>query len=27
MCRQLHHVNPFTGKVLGEDSGAAHSQD
>jgi hypothetical protein len=27
MCQQLHHVNPFTGKVLGEDSGAAHSQD
>jgi hypothetical protein len=26
MCRQLHHVNPFTRKVLSEDSGAAPQQ-
>jgi hypothetical protein len=26
MCRQLHHVNPFTGKVLGEDIGVEPSQ-
>jgi hypothetical protein len=26
MCRQIHHVNPITGKVLGDDSGAQRSQ-
>ena len=24
MCRQMHYVNPFTGKVLGSDEGGGH---
>jgi hypothetical protein len=26
MCRQLHYVNPFTGKILGDDSGPGRSE-
>jgi hypothetical protein len=25
LCRQVHHVNPFTGKVLGEHNGGEPS--